>query len=62
MVMQGTDMKVAETPTGQLEDFRIPDAYEDWLEKEKVLVHKTYYVPNWHEVEVGPWERKGGEG
>ena len=24
MVMQGTDMKVAETPTGQLEDFRVP--------------------------------------
>ena len=61
MVMQGTDMKVAETPTG-LQDFRIPDAYEDWLENEGVMVHKTYYVPNWHEVEVGPWERKGGEG
>lgn len=62
MVMQGTDMKVAETPTGQLEDFRIPDAYEDWLESEGVMVHKTFYIPNWHEVEVGPWERKGGEG
>ena len=62
MVMQGTDMKVAETPTGQLEDFRIPDAYEDWLEREGVMVHKTFYIPNWHEVEVGPWERKGGEG
>ncbi len=62
MVMQGTDMKVAETPTGQLEDFRIPDAYEDWLEREGVMVHKTFYIPNWHEVEVGPWERKGGDG
>ena len=62
MVMQGTDMKVAETPQDGLTDFRIPDAYEDWLESEGVLVHKTYYVPNWHEVEVGPWERKGGQG
>ena len=62
MVMQGTDMKVAETPTGQLEDFRVPDAYENWLENEGVMVHKTFYIPNWHELEVGPWERKGGDG
>ena len=62
MVMQGTDMKVAETPTGQLDDFRIPDAYENWLERENVLVHKAFYVPNMHEIEVGPWERKGGDG
>ena len=62
MVMQGTDMKVAETPQDGLTDFRVPDAYQDWLESEGVLVHKTYYIPNWHEVEVGPWERKGGDG
>ena len=40
MVMEGTDMKVAETPKEGLTDFRVPDAYEDWLEAEKVLVHK----------------------
>lgn len=62
MVMQGTDMKIAETPTDGLTDFRKVDAYEDWLEREKVMVHKSFYIPNWHEVEVGPWERKGGEG
>ena len=62
MVMQGTDMKVAETPAGGLEDFRVPDAYEDWLEKEKVLVHKTFYIPDMAGIEVGPWERKGGHG
>lgn len=62
MVMQGTDMKVAETPQDGLQDFRVPDAYEDWLEKEGVLVHKTFYIPNWAEIEVGPWERKGGQG
>jgi len=62
MVMKGTDMKVAETPSDGLTDFRIPDAYEDWLESEKVMVHKTFYIPNMKEIEVGPWERKGGQG
>jgi len=62
MVMKGTDMKVADTPSEGLTDFRIPDAYENWLEKEGVLVHETFYIPNMHEIEVGPWERKGGKG
>ena len=31
MVMKGTDIKVADTPSSGLTDFRIPDAYEDWL-------------------------------
>jgi mannose-6-phosphate isomerase-like protein (cupin superfamily) len=60
--MKGTDMKVAETPSEGLTDFRIPDAYEDWLESEKVMVHKTYYIPDMKEIEVGPWKRKGGQG
>jgi mannose-6-phosphate isomerase-like protein (cupin superfamily) len=60
--MKGTDMKVADTPSEGLTDFRIPDAYENWLEKEGVLVHETFYIPNMHEIEVGPWERKGGKG
>jgi len=62
MVMEGTDMKVAETPKDGLTDFRVPDAYEDWLEAEKVLVHKEFYFPNIKEIEVGDWERKGGKG
>ena len=62
MVMQGTDMKIADMPKEGLSDFRVPDAYEDWLEREKVMVHKTYYVPDMKEIEVGPWERKGGQG
>ncbi len=62
MVMQGTDMKVAETPKDGLTDFKVEDAYEDWLEKEKVLVHKEFYFPNVKDIEVGPWERKGGKG
>ncbi|MDA0799311.1 MAG: cupin domain-containing protein [Chloroflexi bacterium] len=62
MVMKGTDMKVADTPSSGLTDFRIPDAYEDWLKAEGVLVHETFYIPDMHEIEVGPWERKGGKG
>lgn len=62
MVMKGTDMKVADTPKDGLKDFQVPDAYEDWLDEEGVLVHKTYYIPQMSEIEVGPWERKGGHG
>ena len=62
MVMQGTDMKVAETPTDGLTTFRVPDAYENWLEAEKVKVHVEYYYPDIRDIEVGDWERKGGKG
>ena len=62
MVMKGTDMKVADTPKEGLTDFRVPDAYEDWLEEEKVLVHTQYYIPDMKEIELGDWERKGGKG
>jgi mannose-6-phosphate isomerase-like protein (cupin superfamily) len=62
MVMKGTDMKVADTPKEGLKDFRIPDAYEDWLADEGVLVHRTYYIPQMKEIEVAPWKRKGGYG
>ena len=62
MVMKGTDMKVADTPKDGLTDFRIPDAYEDWLAKEGVLVHKTFYIPDMHTIETAPWKRKGGQG
>ncbi len=62
MVMLGTDMKVAETPKDGLTDFTTPDAYEDWLESEDVKVFEQFYYPNLSEVELGPWERKGGKG
>jgi len=62
MVMQGTDMKVAETPKEGLADYKTWDAYEDWLEKEGVLVHKEFYFPQLSQIELGPWERKGGKG
>ena len=62
MVMKGTDMKVADMPSSGLTDYRVPDAYEDWLEDEGVMVHTTYYIPQMKDIEVGPWERKGGQG
>ncbi len=62
MVMLGTDMKVAETPKEGLKDFRIPDAYEEWLESEGVKVYEEFYFPSLMKLELGPWERKGGSG
>ena len=62
MVMRGTDMKVAETPTEGLNEFVEYDAYKDWLDREGVKVIQEYAFPNMAEVELGPWERKGGSG
>ena len=62
MVMQGTDMKVAETPTGQLEDFRIPDAYEDWLEKEGGDGPQDLLRPQLARGRGRPLGAQGGEG
>ncbi len=62
MVMLNTDMKVAETPTEGLEDYRVADAYEDWLKKEGVKVYPEFYFPSLAKIELGPWERKGGQG
>jgi mannose-6-phosphate isomerase-like protein (cupin superfamily) len=62
MVMLGTDMKVAETPKDGLKDFNKQDAYEDWLKKEGVKVHEEFYFPKVADIELGPWERKGGRG
>jgi hypothetical protein len=62
MVMLGTDMKVAETPKDGLKDFKKRDAYEEWLQAEGVKVYEEFYFPNMMQVELGPWERKGGKG
>ncbi len=62
MVMQGTDMKVAETPKEGLEEYRTADAYEAWLKKEGVKVYEEFYFPSLSELELGPWQRKGGDG
>jgi mannose-6-phosphate isomerase-like protein (cupin superfamily) len=62
MVMLGTDMKVAETPKEGLKDFLLSDPYAEWLRTEGVKVYEDYYSPSLAEVELGPWERKGGLG
>lgn len=62
MAMQDTDMKVAETPREGLEDYITDDAYKAWLKKEGVKVYEEFYFPSIAEIELGPWERKGGSG
>ena len=54
-------IKYAPTPEG-LEDFAIPDAYADWLKAEGVKVIVDYAFDEIANVELGPWERKGGKG
>lgn len=62
MVMLGTDMKVAETPKDGLKDYTKADPYGDWLQQEGVKVHEEFYFPRLADIELGPWERKGGKG
>src|SRR5450759_230026 len=62
MVMLNTDMKVAETPKEGLEDYSLADAYKAWLKKEQVKVYAEFYFPSLAKIELGPWERKGGDG
>ena len=54
-------IKYAPTPDG-LEDFSIPDPYADWLKAEGVKVIVDYAFDDIANVELGPWERKGGKG
>ena len=60
--MLGTDMKVAATPQQGLKDYVKTDPYTDWLEQEGVRVYRDFYFPSLANVELGPWERKGGRG
>jgi mannose-6-phosphate isomerase-like protein (cupin superfamily) len=62
MVMQGTDMKIAETPQEGLEEFNVNDAYARWLEREGVRLIVDFAFEDLNTVELGPWERKGGKG
>jgi mannose-6-phosphate isomerase-like protein (cupin superfamily) len=62
MVMQGTDMKIAETPEGDLQDFQHDDAYDRWQKQEGVKVIVDFAFEDLSKIELGPWERKGGKG
>ncbi len=61
-IMEGTDMKVADTPTEGLKDYSTDDAYKAWLKEEGVKVYEDFYFPSIAKIELGPWERKGGSG
>ncbi|HKY07911.1 MAG TPA: cupin domain-containing protein, partial [Candidatus Binatia bacterium] len=37
-------------------------SYERWANEQGVPIVKTFFLPNLNEVELGPWERKGGRG
>jgi hypothetical protein len=55
-------MKVAETPKDGLKDYTKADPYTEWLKKEGVKVYEEFYFPSLATVELGPWQRKGGNG
>ena len=62
MVMQGTDMKVAEAPTEDLDEYGVGDAYVRWQQREGVRVIVDFAFEDLGAIELGPWERKGGSG
>ena len=62
MVMQGTDMKVAETPTEDLDEFAVGDGYVRWQQREGVRVIVDFAFEDLGRIELGLWERKGGSG
>ncbi|MCH7607367.1 MAG: hypothetical protein IIC94_02185, partial [Chloroflexi bacterium] len=53
------DMIRAEERTG-LDDFLLDDPYRRWLEREGVKVIDEFAFADLNDVELGPWERKGG--
>src|SRR5487761_1086905 len=57
-----TDMKIAQEPTGPLEDFVIEDPYEAWQQREGVRVIRDFAFEDLNAIELTPWARKGGKG
>ena len=62
MVMQGTDMKIAETPAEELDEYATGDGYARWQQREGVRVIVDFAFEDLGAIELGPWERKGGSG
>jgi mannose-6-phosphate isomerase-like protein (cupin superfamily) len=62
MVMQGTDMKIAEASAEDLTDFNTDDAYARWLKREGVKLIVEFAFEDLSKIELEPWERKGGSG
>ncbi|MCH7655466.1 MAG: cupin domain-containing protein [Chloroflexi bacterium] len=62
MVMRGTDMKIAETPADDLDEYATGDGYARWQQREGVRVIVDFAFEDLGAIELGPWERKGGSG
>jgi mannose-6-phosphate isomerase-like protein (cupin superfamily) len=52
----------AKEPTEALTDYEIGDPYIDWIREEGVPLIVDFAFASLHELELGPWERKGGKG
>ena len=55
------DMIRAEERT-DVEEFILDDPYRRWLQREGVKIIEEYAFADLADVELGPWERKGGSG
>ena len=62
MVMRGMDMKVAEAPAEDLDQYGVGDGYARWQQREGVRVIVDFAFEDLGAIELGPWERKGGSG
>lgn len=51
-----------ETAESELQEYAIPDAYLNWIEAEGVKRIVDYTFADLNEVELSPWDRKGGSG
>ena len=56
------DILRATEPEGTLDELILDDPYRAWLAREGVKVIEEYAFQDLAEVELGPWERKGGKG
>ena len=57
-----SDIIRAKEPTEPLERLAIDDPYVSWQRREGVRVIHDFAFDNLNDVELGPWERKGGSG
>ena len=55
------ELRRLETPDN-LEKFVEPDAYLEWQKAEGVKVIEDFMFEDLDDIELGPWERKGGRG
>jgi quercetin dioxygenase-like cupin family protein len=62
MASPGAEVKRTELPTGPMDEFTVDDTYVAWQKKEGVRVIEDFAFDNLCDVELGPWERKGGAG